>query len=906
MAPRRLGILGLVLTLTSGAAFAAKPDASSASTTPDPATVERFGPAYRYPKAGWIVIHIEGKPYDRGYQHGRLLAHEIAEYINTLAVKRSPTEPGKAWMGVRTLANALFLRRFDSEYLEEMKGIADGAAAGGARFDGRPVDLIDIVCVNAEIEVDFLDSALHATATGLEAQRFSEPEDTSPAPTPPEHCSAFAATGPATADGKIVFGHITMWSIPFVQYFNVWLDIKPERGQRVLMQTYPGGIMSGMDYYLNDAGLIVTETTITQTKFDIEGRSLASRIRKALQYCNSIDGVVGTLRAMNNGMYTNEWLIADTKTNEIAMFELGTHKWRLWRSSRREWFGGTEGFYWGCNNTKDIAVRLETVPTVDGKPANVVFHPSDRDRTWLRLYQKHKGKIAEGFGFEAYSTPPLVAHPSCDAKFTTSALARELRTWARFGPPMGRTWEPTEDERARCPTVQPLVSNDWTILAPVAPSDGDGSSSTPRVADHRGIEDSASGTGPTRAETGVLRRTASGRNAANGSDRRGKPYKPLAVDLGTSTKPALGPSVLDSAGELSPAWRGTLLPAADGDTWLAAAFADYQSIVARDRARIAKSTGHKLNRTDSDHRALDLFTAHSAYMTGCARWGRDVALVDIRSELEHGDWYAVASGKGVLLLAELRDRMGDDKFLKFMDEFGRAHAGQAVTTAMFKQAVDAVPGTPVDPAELDRWLTKTGLPAKRFAGTWSVDSFLSEPEKSLIVYGTQKEEHAQREAAELLQRHVARLWSNILIPIRADAEVREDELASHHVLVIGRPDSNSIAAKYAVKSIPVQFGPASFVAASDTYGNADSAVIAAGSNPLSARYELVLFAGLGARDAKFGPAHRGARAAVRGTDPRRGFQTPPPRRFTGRASAARTAHQDAGRRVRAIAQCSAA
>ena len=117
------------------------------------------------------------------------------------------------------------------------------------------------------------------------------------------------------------------------------------------MQTYAGGIMSGMDYYLNDAGLIVAETTITQTRFDINGQALASRIRKALQYTDSIDGVVNTLKASNNGMYSNEWLIADTKTNEIAMFELGTHQNRLWRSSRNEWFGGTEGFYWGCNNT---------------------------------------------------------------------------------------------------------------------------------------------------------------------------------------------------------------------------------------------------------------------------------------------------------------------------------------------------------------------------------------------------------------------------------------------------------------------------------------------------------------------------------------------------------------------------
>ena len=153
----------------------------------------------------------------------------------------------------------------------------------------------------------------------------------------------------------------------------------------------------------------------------------------------------------NNGLYTNEWLLADTKTNEIAMFELGTHRSRLWRSSRNEWFGGTPGFYWGCNNAKDLHVRLETVPALDGRPANVVFHPSDRDRTWLQLFDRKNKAIDVDFGFLAFTTPPLSASHSLDAKFTTTSMARELTTWAKFGPPMGSAWEPTDAGTATVP-----------------------------------------------------------------------------------------------------------------------------------------------------------------------------------------------------------------------------------------------------------------------------------------------------------------------------------------------------------------------------------------------------------------------------------------------------------------------
>src|SRR5207249_6350795 len=276
----------------------------------------------------------------------------------------------------RALINALFVRRDEKEFLEEMRGIADGASAAGARFDNRPLDLTDVVGLNVWPEIDTLDSALEALPTGLEGMRFPHSQPRSMPAAKPMRCSAFAATAPATADGKIVFGHITMFSLYPSYFYNVWLDVKPAKGHRVLMQSYPAGIQSGMDYYLNDAGLLVAETTIAQTQFDINGTSVASRIRQALQYADGIDKAVDILKAGNNGLYTNEWLLADIKTNEIAMFELGTHKSKLYRSSKNEWFGGTEGFYWGCNNAKDLEVRLETIPSVKDRPANLVWRPS--------------------------------------------------------------------------------------------------------------------------------------------------------------------------------------------------------------------------------------------------------------------------------------------------------------------------------------------------------------------------------------------------------------------------------------------------------------------------------------------------------------------------------------------------
>ena len=201
-----------------------------------------------------------------------------------------------------------------------------------------------------------------------------------------DHCSAFAATGPATRDGKMVIGHVTWWPLTLAEQTNVMLDIKPATGHRMLMQSYPGGIESGTDWYQNDAGVVLTETTIRQTPFNMQGTPVAFRARMAIQYGGNIDEVVQQLGTRNNGLYTNEWLIGDAKNNEIAMYELGTNKTKLWRSSKNEWFGGTPGFYWGDNNAKDLDVHLENYPDPKGAPDYIPYVPELRDLAWQNLY----------------------------------------------------------------------------------------------------------------------------------------------------------------------------------------------------------------------------------------------------------------------------------------------------------------------------------------------------------------------------------------------------------------------------------------------------------------------------------------------------------------------------------------
>lgn len=63
---------------------------------------------------------------------------------------------------------------------------------------------------------------------------------------------------------------------------------------------------------------------------------------------------------------------------------------------------------------------------------------------------------------------------------------------------------------------------------------------------------------------------------------------------------------------IAAAWNGTLLPQTDGDIWLAAAFAEYEKIVALENA--LRKNG-ELKPADRDRIAVELFQYRSSYLT---------------------------------------------------------------------------------------------------------------------------------------------------------------------------------------------------------------------------------------------------------------------------------------------------
>jgi hypothetical protein len=89
------------------------------------------------------------------------------------------------------------------------------------------------------------------------------------------------------------------------------------------MQTSPGWIYSGSDFFITSKGIIGTETTIGGFSGYENLIPVAYRARKAMQYGNSLDEYVKIFLDGNSGDYANSWLFGDINTNEIMRIELG-------------------------------------------------------------------------------------------------------------------------------------------------------------------------------------------------------------------------------------------------------------------------------------------------------------------------------------------------------------------------------------------------------------------------------------------------------------------------------------------------------------------------------------------------------------------------------------------------------
>ncbi|HWE35445.1 MAG TPA: C45 family peptidase [Isosphaeraceae bacterium] len=348
---RRFFILSLLATVAAGSAFGDE---------------ERLKGAYRFEREGWVFVHLEGTPERIGFQHGYLLAPEIEDLLHVLGPYLKHTTK-RDWDFYHDAAERMLWPKIEDEYRRELDGIVAGLEARGVKADRW-----DVVALNAVEELPY-----------YYVPWLDKKEGKAPTAHAPGNCSAFIATGGATKDGRIVMGHNAWTNYVVGTRWNIVFDLKPARGHRVVMDGLPGVIASDDDFGLNDAGIVITETTITQFEgWDPDGVPEFVRARKAMQYSESIDDFARIMLDRNNGGYANDWLVGDLKTDEIARLELGLKEHSLERTR--------DGYFVGSNFP--IGEKLIQAET-RFDPSKKDSSPNARRARWGQLMAEHHGAI---------------------------------------------------------------------------------------------------------------------------------------------------------------------------------------------------------------------------------------------------------------------------------------------------------------------------------------------------------------------------------------------------------------------------------------------------------------------------------------------------------------------------------
>jgi len=321
----------------------------------------------RPPQEGWTYVRLAGSPADIGFQHGYLLAAEIADLQKAFAVELSH-DTHKDWAFFRDASQKVLWPHIEQEYRDELTGIAEGV-----RAQGGSLDVWDIVAMNADLEWSYY-VKVYDDAHGVKSPSTV---------TAGEHCSAFVATGSFTKDGRPVVAHNNWSNYVDGARWTMVFDVVPANGSRFVMDGLPGLIHSADDFAINAAGIAITETTISGfSGYDVNGIPEFVRARKAMQYATSIDEVARIFKDGNNGGYANDWLIADMRRNEIASLELGLKHVTLERKS--------DGYFAGSNFPINPQLAAEET---DFKVSDPTVSANARHARWDQLMAANKGRI---------------------------------------------------------------------------------------------------------------------------------------------------------------------------------------------------------------------------------------------------------------------------------------------------------------------------------------------------------------------------------------------------------------------------------------------------------------------------------------------------------------------------------
>jgi hypothetical protein len=390
------------------------------------------------PTNTWKTVAIHGSPFERGQQHGEQLFKELRRvfYVLPFAVAKSFNVNIDEYYKVCKEQVSPTVKSEFPEFYKELEGIVYGASKHG---------------LNLTID------QLIAWNSLLSMNEYFNKEDPYP-----ERCSAFIATGNATANGEIVMAHNTHCDLVTGSLYNIILYVNPEEGFPFVMQTAPGFIASGTDFFITSNGIVGCETTISNVTYKPHFKNhypYFCRIRQAIQYGKSLDDYAEIMTTKNAGDYPCSWLFGDIYTNEIMLCELGLKHHNIKRTKN--------GIYHGMNSAIDDKLRKRE--TADTSIHDISQSSGARNKRLKQLlYKKYFGKINTTVAkriiadhYDVYDemrnpsnlticnhlyeeTQMSYPHAAQDGKIVDSKLAKEMKFLAIWGSSCGKRFSKKE------------------------------------------------------------------------------------------------------------------------------------------------------------------------------------------------------------------------------------------------------------------------------------------------------------------------------------------------------------------------------------------------------------------------------------------------------------------------------
>ncbi len=419
---------------------------------------------------GFDVLQLSGSPRDIGKTRAKILKERIEESIRRFSFTFKH-DWDLDWQWLREFSLKYFQSRLDFQIEEELSGMGEGLRESDSNITEE-----DILALNCLFDAE---SYLTSMRKDKDISTLKN-----------GGCTSFIANGEFTIDGDYVIGHTTWWRYFNAINFNHLEIIKPEKGNSFAMQTAPGLLFSGTDFYYNSRGIAISETTLDGINtYNLDGSPVFQRLRLAIEKAVDLYEVASILSRENTGAYANDYLIGDAREKKIGLLELATYDHVFSVKSN--------GYYVSSNLVQYPEVMKESSIVYDHtlnsdnsryerlntlvnelKPLDVESAKSIlRDHFDISLNKENPGKnsicghreIEERLDIFD-KKPPFFPTGSIDGKVTTGSLALSGKSMFKWGKPCGDSFI-SSDFRLKHPEysvyfdyLKDIISEPWTLV----------------------------------------------------------------------------------------------------------------------------------------------------------------------------------------------------------------------------------------------------------------------------------------------------------------------------------------------------------------------------------------------------------------------------------------------------------